>query len=209
MPCMGGWRLHIWIMHLHDIIWVGTASGVHVRQHWPVLRLEILGAPSVLRYGPQRRCWTHWWQPRVEDFAAATQPLARARIWRRCPAQYRVCRCARAWRHMMMQGDSVNSHPWAFGEPYYALDSLDSFRSVLGVPKSKQEWSTTQRDRMARFRPLLSDCRNCSGDGNIGSRPIVQQAKPPSTHQSSWRCSWSLRVFELFLHNRSDALRMR
>ena len=55
----------------------------------------------------------------------------------------------------MMQGDSVNSHPWAFGEPYYALDSLDSFRSVLGVPKSKQEWSTTQRDRMARFRPLL------------------------------------------------------
>ena len=77
----GGFILRL--SHRHDIR-VGIASGMYIRQHWPVtspLRLEILCVLHLCYWRWSTKLLLETLEPRVDEFAAA-QPLARAKIWR-------------------------------------------------------------------------------------------------------------------------------
>ena len=71
-------------LHRHDIR-VGIASGMYIRQQWPIvaapLRLEILCVLSLSNWRWTTKKLLELLEPRVLEYARS-QPLARAQIWR-------------------------------------------------------------------------------------------------------------------------------
>ena len=83
--CVSGWVGGGFILsslHRHDIR-VGIASGMYIRQHWPIaapLRLEILCVLSLSGWRWTTKKLLELLEPRVLEYARS-QPLARAQIW--------------------------------------------------------------------------------------------------------------------------------
>ena len=84
--CVSGWVGGGFILsslHRHDIR-VGIASGMYIRQQWPIvaapLRLEILCVLSLSNWRWTTKKLLELLEPRVLEYARS-QPLARALIW--------------------------------------------------------------------------------------------------------------------------------